>query len=140
MAEKEQLGPRVPGKLAEAYKWLVRKENGGVYRGRLAQEMEKAMRYHMGWFATLHPDVVEELGEDEPELAREFEEALDTYEEMSARVGRRDPSSGEEVEELTEEVRRLADVVFHINRDVQEIRENMDGDFSSRDVVEAASR
>lgn len=131
MTDKEQLGPRVTPELAESYKWLVRKENGGVYRGRLGQEMEKAMRAHMGWFATLNPEVIDELADEDPDLANEFAKSLDVYEDMMSRVrSPGDQPSAEDVDRLEEEVRRLGDITYSVARDMQDLRRALidDGD------------
>ncbi|SDN19065.1 hypothetical protein SAMN04487949_3605 [Halogranum gelatinilyticum] len=56
MAGKTQLGPRVEGDLADKYRNFVRFVNDGTYKGRLGDEVEKALKYQMALYFVRHPE------------------------------------------------------------------------------------
>lgn len=65
MENKTQLGPRVDGSLADEYRNFVRFVNDGTYKGRLGNEVEKALRYQMAFYFVRHPEELDRAANSE---------------------------------------------------------------------------
>lgn len=135
--EKTQIGPRVDEQLAETYDWLVRERNNGKYKGRLAKEASKAYKAQIGLHAAANPGAVEELREENPELAdfvenecismhRQIVEnspyALSEREAFDAIESHIDRSHGEVAESLenvSKRLQHLEDVMFDMYHEKQ---------------------
>lgn len=135
--DKTQIGPRVEKILSEAYDWLVRDRNDGKYKGRMPKEAEKGYKAQIGLHAATHPEALEELRAERPELADYIENECipmhrQTVENSPFAVTEREAfetveknindSRGEMTESLgnvAERLKRLEDVMFDMYHEKQ---------------------
>lgn len=79
MPSKTQLGPRVEDALADDYRDFVRFVNNGTYKGRLGDEVEKALKIQMGLYFIQNPSEIERAENSEFVKNDEFIEEIRGY-------------------------------------------------------------
>ena len=76
---KEQIGPRVQSDVAETYRDFVTFTNDGSYKGRLGDEVEHALKYHVALYFMQNPSELRRASHSEYVDNEKFAEQVQLY-------------------------------------------------------------
>lgn len=126
MPDKRQIGPRIDNDLADDYEWFVRERNEGVYKGRLADEVETALRLHLGMFLNENPEYIANADDEaKRERFKRYEEMFETAaERLTTEPNTVTP---EDVAEMHQQIDQLNNVTVSM---LNEILNRLDDDVS----------
>jgi hypothetical protein len=98
--QKRQIGPRLDPDLAQDFEVIIRHLHNGKYKGRLSDEVEKALALYMGKVLTDHPKWADDADEEQRER---FKGYAKRFQDACSRAPM-DSAVAEEIHELRREV------------------------------------
>lgn len=73
---KSQIGPRIDHDVADTYRDFVTFVNDGTYKGRLGDEVERAVKYHIALYFIQHPNELQRATDSEDIGSDDFVEQV----------------------------------------------------------------
>lgn len=127
--DRKQIGPRVPPELADDYKTYIREVNDGVYRGRLSEEAQEAIRLQLGRHYAENSSKLDQISEEDAERARRLRDYVEEWERAVSdytRPGQRSQESKEVPDDLGEFEQKLGrqnDLLWDMFRKLQRLED-----------------
>lgn len=117
MPDKRQIGPRIDNDLADDYEWFVRERNEDVYKGRLADEVEMALRLHLGMFLDENPEYIANADDEaKRDRLKQYKEMFETAADQLATEP--DTVTPEDVAEMNQQIDQLNNVTVSMLNEI----------------------